>query len=127
MAPPKLGNPIRFHLEKPRIDCNLAKVLDSQRYSIRMHACQDKSYWVPVLSEQAAGAGHFIQRDEVRRMKSFGLFQSGETKPILTYEGALAIHFGREITVFGEVGSDGIRCVVAVITLQPGQTVREVK
>jgi hypothetical protein len=60
-------------------------------------------------------------------MKTFGLFQTGETEPILTYEGELSIHFGKEVTVFGEVGSDGIRRVVAVITLRPGQTVREVK
>jgi hypothetical protein len=60
-------------------------------------------------------------------VKTFGLFQHGEAEPILTYEGALTIHFGKEVTIFGELGQDGIRRVVAVITLQPGQTVREVK
>lgn len=60
-------------------------------------------------------------------MKTFGLFQPDESEPILTYEGAVTIQFGKEVAVFGGIGKDGVRRIVIVITLREGRTVREVK
>jgi hypothetical protein len=60
-------------------------------------------------------------------VKTFGLFRCGQREPIATYRGALAVHFGKEVVLFDAPGQDGIRRVVAVLTLQLEQTVREIE
>jgi hypothetical protein len=58
-------------------------------------------------------------------MKTFGLFGQGESEPTQTFEGEIIVEFGREIVIFGQPGRDCIRRVVAIISLQDGQVLRQ--
>jgi hypothetical protein len=58
-------------------------------------------------------------------MKTFGLFGQGESEPTQTFEGEIIVKFGQEVVIFDEAGRDSIRRVVAIISLQVGQVLRE--
>jgi hypothetical protein len=58
-------------------------------------------------------------------MKIFGLFQSGSPEPIKMFEAVMTVMSGTEVTLLGERGEDGRRAVIAVVQLQPGQTLHK--
>jgi len=60
-------------------------------------------------------------------MKTYGLFQLGETEPVEKFQGVLIVLKGTTVTVLGAHLRDYKRELIAEIHLVPGQTVREVK